>query len=89
MECGTEVWEQVLFKSIEFLADSNDEPLAATIDFVFKAGAQCQHLSEAVCIWNEWTLLILSATFLLYYYVHFSEYYNLILLHSIGEIRTC
>ncbi|XP_022941427.1 uncharacterized protein LOC111446723 isoform X2 [Cucurbita moschata] len=48
LECGTEVWEQVLFKSIEFLADSNDEPLAATMDFVFKAGAQCQHLSEAV-----------------------------------------
>ncbi|CAK9317489.1 unnamed protein product [Citrullus colocynthis] len=48
LECGTEVWEQVLFKSIEFLADSNDEPLAATIDFLFKAGAQCQHLSEAV-----------------------------------------
>ncbi|KGN60083.1 uncharacterized protein LOC101209841 [Cucumis sativus] len=48
LECGTEVWEQILFKSIEFLADSNDEPLAATIDFVFKAGAQCQHLSEAV-----------------------------------------
>lgn len=63
MECDTEVWEQVLFKSIEFLADSNDEPLAATIDFVLKAGAQCQHLSEAVCIWSEWALLIVSTTF--------------------------
>ncbi|KAH7841779.1 hypothetical protein Vadar_034275 [Vaccinium darrowii] len=27
---------------------SNDEPLAATIDFIFKAALQCQHLPEAV-----------------------------------------
>lgn len=49
LECSTEVWESVLFQSFELLADSNDEPLAATMDFIFKAALQCQHLPEAVC----------------------------------------
>ncbi|XP_058203287.1 uncharacterized protein LOC131317725 isoform X2 [Rhododendron vialii] len=48
LECSTEVWESVLFQSFELLADSNDEPLAATMDFIFKAALQCQHLPEAV-----------------------------------------
>ncbi|KAM6544491.1 hypothetical protein CsatB_008938 [Cannabis sativa] len=48
LECDSEVWEQVLLKSFELLADSNGEPLAATIDFIFKAASQCQHLPEAV-----------------------------------------
>ncbi|KAL6985250.1 hypothetical protein U1Q18_018628 [Sarracenia purpurea var. burkii] len=48
LECSTEVWERVLFQSFELLAGSNDEPLAATIDFIFKAALQCQHLPEAV-----------------------------------------
>ncbi|KAE9609248.1 putative fanconi anaemia protein FANCD2 [Lupinus albus] len=48
LECGSEVWEHILFQSFELLADSNDEPLAATIDFIFKAASQCQHLPEAV-----------------------------------------
>ncbi|KAF2303804.1 hypothetical protein GH714_023498 [Hevea brasiliensis] len=48
MECGSDVWERILFQSFELLADSNDEPLAATIDFIFKAASQCQHLPEAV-----------------------------------------
>lgn len=48
LECGSEVWERVLFQSFELLTDSNDEPLAATIDFLFKAASQCQHLPEAV-----------------------------------------
>ncbi|XP_062097660.1 uncharacterized protein LOC133803582 isoform X2 [Humulus lupulus] len=48
LECDSEVWERVLLKSFELLADSNDEPLAATIDFIFKAASQCQHLPEAV-----------------------------------------
>ncbi|KAI9118590.1 hypothetical protein K1719_010922 [Acacia pycnantha] len=48
LDCGSEVWERVLFQSIELLADSNGEPLSATIDFIFKAAAQCQHLPEAV-----------------------------------------
>lgn len=48
LECGSEVWERVLFQSYELLMDSNDEPLAATIDFIFKAASQCQHLPEAV-----------------------------------------
>ncbi|KAF1865155.1 hypothetical protein Lal_00004529 [Lupinus albus] len=48
LECGSEVWERILFQSSELLEDSNDEPLAATIDFIFKAASQCQHLPEAV-----------------------------------------
>ncbi|KDP33572.1 hypothetical protein JCGZ_07143 [Jatropha curcas] len=48
LECGSDVWERILFQSFELLADSNDEPLAATIDFIFKAASQCQHLPEAV-----------------------------------------
>ncbi|PRQ26713.1 putative ubiquitinyl hydrolase 1 [Rosa chinensis] len=48
LDCGSEVWERVLSQSLEFLSDSNDEPLAATIDFIFKAASQCQHLPEAV-----------------------------------------
>ncbi|KAF7830313.1 ubiquitin carboxyl-terminal hydrolase 7 [Senna tora] len=48
LECGSEVWERVLFQSFELLTDSNDEPLAKTIDFIFKAASQCQHLPEAV-----------------------------------------
>ncbi|KAK9280699.1 hypothetical protein L1049_014397 [Liquidambar formosana] len=48
LDCGSEVWERVLLQSFELLADSNDEPLAATINFIFKAASQCQHLPEAV-----------------------------------------
>ncbi|KAI4337302.1 hypothetical protein L6164_015735 [Bauhinia variegata] len=48
LECGSEVWERVLFQSFDLLTDSNDEPLAVTIDFIFKAASQCQHLPEAV-----------------------------------------
>uniref|UniRef100_A0A5B6Z2T5 MATH domain-containing protein n=1 Tax=Davidia involucrata TaxID=16924 RepID=A0A5B6Z2T5_DAVIN len=48
LECSSEVWERVLFQSFELLADSNDEPLAATVDFILKAALQCQHLPEAV-----------------------------------------
>ncbi|MBA0876712.1 hypothetical protein Goshw_000569 [Gossypium schwendimanii] len=48
LECGSEVWERVLFQCFELLTDSNDEPLVATIDFIFKAAFQCQHLPEAV-----------------------------------------
>ncbi|KAF7817264.1 ubiquitin carboxyl-terminal hydrolase 7 [Senna tora] len=48
LECDSEVWERLLFQSFDLLTDSNDEPLAATIDFIFKAASQCQHLPEAV-----------------------------------------
>ncbi|KAL3838582.1 hypothetical protein ACJIZ3_023173 [Penstemon smallii] len=48
LECSSEVWERVLFQSLKLLADSNDEPLAATMDFVFKAALHCRHLPEAV-----------------------------------------
>ncbi|CAJ1973698.1 unnamed protein product [Sphenostylis stenocarpa] len=48
LDCGSEVWERILFQSFELLTDSNDEPLATTIDFIFKAASQCQHLPEAV-----------------------------------------
>ncbi|KAI9106664.1 hypothetical protein K1719_022192 [Acacia pycnantha] len=48
LDCGSEVWEQVLYQSSELLTDSNDELLTETIDFLFKAASQCQHLPEAV-----------------------------------------
>ncbi|KAL4579350.1 hypothetical protein LXL04_015492 [Taraxacum kok-saghyz] len=48
LKCNSEVWERVLFQSFELLEDSNDAPLAATIDFIFKAALHCQHLPEAV-----------------------------------------
>ncbi|KAL0372247.1 UNVERIFIED_CONTAM: hypothetical protein Scaly_0906300 [Sesamum calycinum] len=48
LECSSEVWERVLFRSLELLDDSNGEPLAATVDFVLKAALHCQHLPEAV-----------------------------------------
>ena len=48
LECSSEVWEHVLFQSFVLLADSNDEPLAATINFILKAATQCHHIPEAV-----------------------------------------
>ncbi|XP_023760022.1 uncharacterized protein LOC111908425 [Lactuca sativa] len=48
LKCNSEVWERVLFQSFELLEDSNDAPLAATIDFIFKAALHSQHLPEAV-----------------------------------------
>ncbi|XP_051137065.1 uncharacterized protein LOC127255534 isoform X2 [Andrographis paniculata] len=48
LECSSEVWERVLFQSLELLEYSNDEPLAATVDFIFKAALNCQHLPDAV-----------------------------------------
>ncbi|XP_050220361.1 uncharacterized protein LOC126670630 [Mercurialis annua] len=48
LECGSDVWERILFQAFELMSDSNDEPLVATIDFIFKAASQCQHLLEAV-----------------------------------------
>lgn len=52
LECSSDVWERVLFQSFDLLTDCNDEPLAATVDFIFKAAIHCQHLAEAVCIRN-------------------------------------
>nr|GLL17342.1 uncharacterized protein LOC109172306 [Ipomoea trifida] len=48
LECSSDVWERVLFQSFDLLTDCNDEPLAATVDFIFKAAIHCQHLAEAV-----------------------------------------
>ncbi|CAN4101659.1 unnamed protein product [Withania somnifera] len=48
LECSSDVWERVLLQSFDLLADSVDEPLAATVDFIFKAALHCQHLPEAV-----------------------------------------
>ncbi|PSS17762.1 Ubiquitin carboxyl-terminal hydrolase [Actinidia chinensis var. chinensis] len=48
LDCSTEVWERILFQSFALLADSNDEPLEATMDFILKAALQCQHLPQAV-----------------------------------------
>ncbi|XP_042487745.1 uncharacterized protein LOC122067978 [Macadamia integrifolia] len=48
LEFGSEVWERVLFQTFKLLTDSNDEPLAATISFIFKAASQCKHIPQAV-----------------------------------------
>ena len=55
------MWERVLIQSFDLLADSNDEPLAATIDFIFKTASQCQLLPEAVCISFSEYLIVLSS----------------------------
>lgn len=48
LECGSEVWEHILFQSVALLEDCNDEPLAATINFILKAATHCHRLPEAV-----------------------------------------
>ncbi|CAH9127329.1 unnamed protein product [Cuscuta epithymum] len=48
LECSSDVWERLLFQSFHLLIDCNDEPLAATVDFIFKAAIHCQHIPEAV-----------------------------------------
>lgn len=48
MEVGSDVWENVLQQALEILPDSNEEPLAAVLSFVFKAAAECQQLPRAV-----------------------------------------
>ncbi|KAK9079979.1 hypothetical protein SSX86_001654 [Deinandra increscens subsp. villosa] len=48
LKCDSEVWERVLFQSFQLLEDSNDAPLAATVDFIFKAALHCKRLPEAV-----------------------------------------
>ncbi|XP_042059957.1 uncharacterized protein LOC121804468 [Salvia splendens] len=48
LDCSSEVWERVLFQSLELLTDSNGEILAATVDFIFQAALHSQHLLEAV-----------------------------------------
>ncbi|KAJ6383000.1 hypothetical protein OIU77_031430 [Salix suchowensis] len=53
LECS-DVWERVLIQSFDLLADSNDKPLAATIDFTFKTASQCQLLPEAVRSVRTW-----------------------------------
>ena len=50
LEFGSEVWERILYQAFELLTDSSDEPLVATMSFVFKAASQCQHLPQAVCL---------------------------------------
>lgn len=63
LDFGSEVWERVLLKSLELLTDSNDEPLAVTIDFIFKAASQCQHLPEAVRVFQIIIIMIVSPVF--------------------------
>ncbi|KAK9075604.1 hypothetical protein SSX86_003930 [Deinandra increscens subsp. villosa] len=48
LKCNSEVWERVLFQAFQLLEHSNGAPLAATVDFIFKASLQCQHLPAAV-----------------------------------------
>lgn len=80
LECGSEVWERVLLQSLELLRDSNDEPLAATIDFIFKAASQCQHLPEAV-----------RSCIIIYYFCFLKSFiciFNLFVA-STGQISSC
>lgn len=58
LEFGAEVWEIILCQALELLPDSNDEPLAAVISFVFRAASQCQHLSQAVRIYEHFLVLL-------------------------------
>ncbi|CAE6008488.1 unnamed protein product [Arabidopsis arenosa] len=48
LECDSEVWEHILLQSYEFLSDSYEESLVATIHFILKIASQCQQLPEAV-----------------------------------------
>ncbi|KAL0897627.1 hypothetical protein Bca101_081588 [Brassica carinata] len=48
LDCDTEVWEHILFQSLELLNDSDEESLVAAIHFIFKTASQCQHLPRAV-----------------------------------------
>ncbi|KAG7572172.1 TRAF-like [Arabidopsis suecica] len=48
LECDNKVWEHILLQSYEFLSDSNEESLVATIHFILKIASQCQQLPEAV-----------------------------------------
>ncbi|CAN6841711.1 unnamed protein product [Brassica oleracea] len=48
LDCDTEVWEHILFQSLELLNDSDEESLVAAIHFIFKTASQCQHLPGAV-----------------------------------------
>ena len=41
LEVGSDVWKHILFQAIELLMDSNDEPLAVVMSFIFKAASQC------------------------------------------------
>ena len=50
LDCDTEVWEHILFQSLELLNDSDEESLVAAIHFIFKTASQCQHLPGAVSI---------------------------------------
>ena len=47
LEVGSDVWKHILFQAIELLMDSNDEPLAVVMSFIFKAASQCQQLPQA------------------------------------------
>lgn len=66
-----------MFQSFALLADSNDEPLAATINFILKAATHCQHLPEAVSNIFISTLVryFARAAFLLLTYV-FDAFYS-------------
>eukprot|EP01018_Ginkgo_biloba_P001927 Gb_20787 [translate_table: standard] len=45
LEVACEVWEQVLYEALKMLPVFNDEPLAALMNFIFKAASECQQLS--------------------------------------------
>ena len=52
MQFGSEVAECVLVHASSLLGGLKDEPLAAAIDFLFKAASRCQKILLAVCIMN-------------------------------------
>ena len=48
LDIDNEVWERLFFVTSELVVELNDEALATTIGFLFKAASHCQHISEAV-----------------------------------------
>jgi hypothetical protein len=49
LDVSSEVWQHILQQALDALPESNDEPLAAAMSFIFKAAAECQQLPHAVC----------------------------------------
>jgi hypothetical protein len=44
LDVGSEVWQHILQQALDALPESNDEPLAAAMSFIFKAAAECHRL---------------------------------------------
>lgn len=48
LQVGNDIQEHILFQVLELLMDTNDEPFAAVMSFIFKSASQCQQLPQAV-----------------------------------------